>query len=73
VYEEHYLADMMNASLKQAFPEITDIVIHIDPEPDSGNVTTHLDLPLRTEVEKLLHRRWREALPEGAVKHAGLH
>lgn len=63
VSEGNYLADRINASLKQAFPEITDIVIHIDPEPGRRNVTTHLDLPLKTEVVKLLHRRWREALP----------
>ncbi len=73
VSEGHYLADRINASMKQAFPEITDIVIHIDPEPDTGYVTTRLDLPLRAEVEKLLHERWREALPEGAVKQVGLH
>jgi cation diffusion facilitator family transporter len=73
VSEGHYLSDRINASLKQAFPEITDIVIHIDPEPDTGIVTTRLDLPLRAEVENLLHERWREALPEGGLKHVGLH
>ena len=73
VSEGHYLSDRINASLKQAFPEITGIVIHIDPEPDTGNSTTRMDLPLRTEVETLLNERWREALPEGALKCVSLH
>jgi len=73
VSEGHYLSDRINASLKRTFPEITDIVIHIDPEPDTGNSTTRLDLPLRAEVEPLLNERWRKALPEGALKRVGLH
>lgn len=73
VSEGHYLADQLTASLKRSFPDIRDIVIHIDPEPDSDEIAPNLELPLRHDVEQILLERWGGLLPAGAVKRVELH
>lgn len=73
VSEGHYIADQLTASLKQSFPDISDIVIHVDPEPDTGTDAPNLDLPMRAEVKKILHERWRDSLQEAALQRLELH
>jgi cation diffusion facilitator family transporter len=73
VSEGHYIADQLTTSLKQSFPDISDIVIHVDPEPDTGTDAPNLDLPLRMEVKKILHERWRDSLQEAALQRLELH
>lgn len=73
VSEGHYLSDRMSASLKNAFPEITDVVVHIDPELDNTDDAPDLDLPLRADVKKALLARWRDAIGEDAIRRLELH
>lgn len=73
VSEGHYLAEHIMASLREVFPEIRDIVIHIDPEPDTDATAPNLALPLRTEIDRQLRERWGDALPANAIRRLGLH
>ena len=72
VSEGHYLSDRMSASLKSAFPEITDVVVHIDPELDT-DTPPDLSLPLRKEVRKTLAEYWLGHLAESDIKRLELH
>jgi cation diffusion facilitator family transporter len=73
VSEGHYLADRLASSLKQAFPEIRDIVVHVDPEPDTDTNVRNTDLPLRPDIAKILEDTWRQVLPEKALRRMELH
>lgn len=72
VSEGHYLAEHAGASLRQAFPDISDIVIHIDPESDN-RAPSNTALPLRQEIHDTLMAHWRAELPNSAFKRLELH
>lgn len=72
VSEGHYLSDRASDSLKKSFPEITDVVVHIDPEMDTLTAPD-LNLPLRAEVQQSLIQRWQEQLLETDIKRIDLH
>lgn len=73
VSEGHFLGDRLTRSLKQHFPDISDIVVHVDPEPDNVQFNPGQHLPLRREIESALVRQWQQHLPEGAIKRLELH
>jgi len=57
VSEGHVISIMVEQRLKQEIDEITDVVVHIDPEDDEAALPT-MDLPLRTEALARLDRHW---------------
>jgi len=71
VSEGHYLADHVSASLRHHFPDIADVVVHIDPELDDSAPV--LDLPLRHEVESMLFDKWNGLLDPLTVHRIDLH
>ena len=73
VSEGHFLADRLNQSLKKHFPDISDIIVHVDPEPDNDPTAASQHLPLRQEIEATLTRQWQQHLPERAIKRLELH
>ncbi len=72
VSEGHFLADYISGSMKKAFPDISDIVVHIDPEEDleHDNIAA---LPKRAEVEEVLYSRWQPILNKASIKRLELH
>lgn len=72
VSEGHYLADYISGSLKKAIPEISDIVVHIDPELDTDH-SHNPNLPMRADVEKALLSRWQGVLNKNQVQRLELH
>ncbi|MDG1852083.1 MAG: cation diffusion facilitator family transporter, partial [Gammaproteobacteria bacterium] len=72
VSEGHFLADHISASLKRAFPDISDIVVHIDPEEDLDDSGAG-ELPMRADVEAMLFSRWQSILQKTSVKRVELH
>lgn len=71
VSEGHYLGDRICRSLQDSFPDIADVLIHIDPELDrEGPVCV---LPLRREVIEALLERWRGRLEREDVERFVLH
>jgi cation diffusion facilitator family transporter len=72
VSEGHFLADYISGSMKKAFPDISDIVVHIDPEEDIEHADIAI-LPIRAEVEEVLYARWQPLLDKATVKRLDLH
>lgn len=72
VSEGHYLADCLSQSLMKNFPEITDVVVHIDPELDTDE-NKPLLLPLRDEVLRTLLKCWEGVLNEEEISRMNLH
>ncbi|MCS2607809.1 cation diffusion facilitator family transporter [Halomonas dongshanensis] len=60
VSEAHEIGNEVSRRLRQAFPDLTDVIFHIDPEDDAGagDPSRLPGLPLRPEVEAALDARW---------------
>jgi len=54
VSEGHRIAEYVMQRLRQAFPDIADVTVHIDPEDDEV-VKPSADLPIRSELLAQLH------------------
>lgn len=72
VSEGHQIAEHVNRELKAAFPDITDVTIHIDPEDDE-TAKPCADLPLRHELLDMLHADPRTAALWPALERTVLH
>ena len=64
VSEAHEIGNEVSRRLRRAYPTLSDVTFHIDPEDDEGegDPSQLPGLPLRTEVEQALAERW-SALP----------
>ncbi|MEE4360509.1 MAG: cation diffusion facilitator family transporter, partial [Pseudomonadales bacterium] len=58
VSEGHQVAWTLARSLREQFPSIRDVKIHVDPQEQADRI----DLPLRAEAEAGLTRHWPQAL-----------
>lgn len=60
VSEAHEIGNEVSRRLRRAFPALTDVIFHIDPEDDAGegDPSRLPGLPLRPEVEATLDARW---------------
>lgn len=71
VSEGHYLGDHIIRSLKNDHPDITDVIVHIDPEKDEQE--PDLTLPLRRQVKETLLERWHGLLSDADIEDITLH
>jgi len=67
VSEGHQLAELVQAKLKTVLDEVSDVIVHIDPE---GQESVWLDLPDRNEVVEQLNRIFAKELGEGSALDA---
>lgn len=58
VSEGHQISEIVRRRLVRRFDEISDVLVHIDPEDDEATMCSR-DLPLRDEMLDRLHRQWR--------------
>ncbi|GHE22942.1 cation diffusion facilitator family transporter [Halomonas urumqiensis] len=60
VSEGHEIGNEVSRRLRIAYPELTDLTFHVDPEDDAGegDPSRFPGLPLRPEVEFALGERW---------------
>jgi len=65
VSEGHRISDRVRNEIMQQVDQVTDVMVHIDPEDDEL-VSPTRDLPLRDEVQGWLERLWAN---EPAARH----
>ena len=59
VSEGHYIADQVHQTLRLKFPEIKDIIVHVDPEDDEI-IPRPSNLPSRSALNALLYTAWHD-------------
>ena len=62
--------------LKHQVDHIADITLHIDAEEDgelSAQLATVEKLPMRSEIRGILQDKWKNSLPEDAIKEIIIH
>ncbi len=72
VSEGHYIGQEVNKRLIAAFPDITDVIVHIDTEDDELNNPSRY-LPDRITLVKILEKQWDGLLPATVIKTAIFH
>ena len=69
VSEGHQIAEQVRFGLTEQFPEISDVVVHVDAEDDVFDDT----LPDRGELLRLLEQCWEEYSPAQNILRTNLH
>jgi len=69
VSEGHQIAEQVRFGLTEQFPEISDVVVHVDAEDDVFDDT----LPDRGELLRLLEQCWKEYSPAQNILRTNLH
>jgi len=72
VSEGHQIGEVVRTSLINEVKEITDVLVHIDPENDK-NSQPNLSLPLRHEITVRLQKCWQSLEIPDAIKQISLH
>ena len=72
VSEGHQIGEIVRASVVNKLDDITDVLVHIDPENDE-EIRSNLNLPLRTEVTRRLQKCWEPLEASHAIDKITLH
>lgn len=72
VSEGHHIGQEVEHLLTSNFPDIMDVIVHIDTEDDElTNPSRHL--PNRSTLQPILQREWKNHIPEKVIKAAIFH
>ncbi|MEN8129868.1 MAG: cation diffusion facilitator family transporter [Pseudomonadota bacterium] len=71
VSEGHQISDRVRMNLKNEHENITEVMVHIDPEDDAAESPTDI-LPQREEIIDRLNTRWA-SLPLDRIEQVNLH
>lgn len=72
VSEGHRISDEVSKELTSEFPDITQVLVHIDPEDDEED-STCANLPLRKEVLEDLEQHWQSIEQSAMIEEVILH
>jgi cation diffusion facilitator family transporter len=72
VSEGHQISEMVRIRLIEQMEEVSDVMVHIDPENDE-KVSPGYNLPLRRELEKRLHHAWADIPIAEKIEYITLH
>ncbi|MCW8932318.1 MAG: cation diffusion facilitator family transporter [Gammaproteobacteria bacterium] len=72
VSEGHRISDEVSKELIQEFPDITQVLVHIDPEDDEEDSTCS-NLPLRNEIMVDLEQHWADIEQSKLIEDVILH
>ncbi len=72
VSEGHHIAERVHRKLETEVPEISDVVVHIDPEDDE-TAAPCLHLPLRPKVLHLIESAWAALPTSPALREVQMH
>lgn len=75
VSEAHEIGNEVSRRLRLAYPALSDVTFHIDPEDDAGegDPSRFPGLPLRPEVDRVLVERWSSLPCWPYIEHYRLH
>lgn len=73
VSEGHEIGVNATQRIREAFPEIRDIIFHIDAENDAGDEPHASNLPSRHEIVHALQSAWRDLLAPESLQTLRLH
>lgn len=75
VSEGHHIGDWVALQLHDSFPDIKDIIVHIDPEDDEelDPITINTIAPLRRQAHKQLSECWVEEMEGIEILKINLH
>jgi len=72
VSEGHRISQEVESRLTEQFPEVSDIIVHIDTEDDEiTNSSSHL--PNRSTLLPLLKRAWQNLIPTAVIDTSTIH
>lgn len=72
VSEGHYISETVRTSVISQISEVTDVMVHIDPEDDES-LAEHVHLPLRHQLTNRLEAAWKHIEASQEVLHINLH
>lgn len=72
VSEGHYISETVRAEIIKGVPEVTDVMVHIDPEDDEQG-GPNMSLPLRDEIYARLNTRWEDIPAAADIIKVDLH
>jgi len=72
ISEGHYVSAQVHRQLHGEIQSITDVTIHVDTEDDESSEHTKA-LPERSQIEPVLHERWKALPGSDAIKKVMLH
>lgn len=72
VSEGHQIAETVRAVMIREFDELTDVMVHIDPEDDEEGPTT-VHLPLRSRFHDELKQAWQGCSVADQIRKYNLH
>ena len=73
VSEAHYIAHRIEHQVKKAFPQISDVQIHIDPLDDKIRESVLARLPDRQQIEADLAQAWQDIGEREQILQTKLH
>jgi len=72
VSEGHHISEVVRKRLIGEFDEVSDVMVHIDPENDE-TASPGENLPLRAEIEKELRQAWIDIPIAAKIEYITLH
>jgi hypothetical protein len=72
VSEGHQIAETVRYMMIREFDELSDVMVHIDPEDDEAGPTT-AGLPLRSRFHDQLKEAWKDCPSASQIKRYNLH
>lgn len=72
VSEGHRISDEVSKQLTETFPDVSQVLVHVDPENDEQN-SSCVDLPLREELLANLKQRWSVIEHSRFIEEVTLH
>jgi cation diffusion facilitator family transporter len=72
VSEGHRISDEVSKQLTRTFPDVSQVLVHVDPENDETN-SSCVDLPLREELLAELKQHWSGMELSSLIEEVTLH
>ncbi len=72
VSEGHYISEHVRGRVISTFDEVTDVLVHIDPEDDEKDAPSQT-LPAREKLIQVLRDRWGDLVPADLIDRISFH